>query len=284
MSQKIIDANLVSIVIPCFNAALYIKKTLDSILSQNDIDIEIIIVDDGSTDQSKKIVDTISNEKIKYYYQTNEGVSTARNLGFSHAKGKYVVFFDADDLMQKDYIKELVSFIEKENLDFVSGKVQKFNENGILSNIYRGVSNNAFEEILLYNINVVTCPSIYLFKKEFLLRNHLTFNTHLSSTADRFFLLQCALAGKTGIAIGQSKVYYRISVNSMSGKLTKQLVLDNENYYRELMQYNFISSSFKKKVLKKGYYILFVSFIKLKCFKKAIFYLYKITFLYFSYV
>ena len=278
MPQKVINTNLVSIVIPCYNAALYIKKTLNSILSQTDIDVEIIIVDDGSIDQSKKIVDTISNERIKYYYQPNKGVSTARNLGFSHANGKYVIFFDADDLMQKDYIKELVSFIEKQKLDFVSGKVQKFNENGILPNIYRGISNNAFEEILLYNINVVTCPSIYLFKKDFLLRNHLNFNTDLSSTADRFFLLQCAQAGKTDIVIGESKLLYRISPNSMSSKLTKKLALDNESYYNELVKNNLIPKGIEKKVFKKGYYVLFVSFFKLRCFKKAIYYLCKLIY------
>ena len=97
---------MISVIVPCFNAEGFIKETLDSIVSQQEEIADIIIIDDGSTDQSGSIVKDYNDPRIIYLYQSNKGVSVARNKGLMHAKGEFVVFFDADDKMSSGFLHE----------------------------------------------------------------------------------------------------------------------------------------------------------------------------------
>jgi glycosyltransferase involved in cell wall biosynthesis len=100
--------SLVSIIIPAYNASLFIKETLKSILSQTYSNIEVIVVDDGSTDNTSEVIKSFE-PKVQYVYQKNSGsCAVPRNNGLSHASGEYVTFFDADDLMRKDKIEKQV--------------------------------------------------------------------------------------------------------------------------------------------------------------------------------
>lgn len=88
---------MVSVIIPTFNYAEFISDSIDSVLTQTFKDLEIIVVDDGSTDNTKDILQKYSN-KIKYYYQDNKGPASARNMGIKKATGSYVCFLDSDDI------------------------------------------------------------------------------------------------------------------------------------------------------------------------------------------
>jgi len=96
-----------SIIIPTYNRAHVLRRAIDSVLSQSYQDFEIVVVDDGSTDQTKQLIISMANDKIGYYYQTNGGVSKARNLGTWHAKGRYLIFLDSDDEMNSHYLSEV---------------------------------------------------------------------------------------------------------------------------------------------------------------------------------
>jgi GT2 family glycosyltransferase len=85
---------LVSVIIPCYNSARYLAETIESVLAQTYPRLEIILIDDGSTDATAKIA---RDYPVNYVYQTNRGISAARNTGFSHSQGKYVLFLDHDD-------------------------------------------------------------------------------------------------------------------------------------------------------------------------------------------
>jgi hypothetical protein len=87
-------APLVSVVIPCYNSARYLAQTIQSVLAQTYARVEIIVVDDGSTDETHKIAQSY---QLQYVYQTNAGISAARNTGVIHSRGKYVLFLDHDD-------------------------------------------------------------------------------------------------------------------------------------------------------------------------------------------
>lgn len=104
---------LVSIIIPTYNAEKYIKDTINSALSQTYKNIEVIIVDDGSTDGTLKLINSFQSEKVKIFTQKNKGASVARNNGIKHSNGKYIQFLDADDLINEvkiDYqVKLLIS-------------------------------------------------------------------------------------------------------------------------------------------------------------------------------
>src|SRR5271169_5477752 len=86
-------APLVSVVIPCYNSARYLAETIQSILAQTYPQVEIIVVDDGSTDATPKIAQSYP---VQYVHQTNRGISAARNTGVVHSRGKYVQFLDHD--------------------------------------------------------------------------------------------------------------------------------------------------------------------------------------------
>lgn len=100
---------MVSVVIPVYNGEKFIKKSIDSIIENWNGTYEIIIVDDGSTDETASICDSIAKNdtRIRIIHQKNAGVSNARNTGIYNAKGEWIIFVDADDLVQGDAINAL---------------------------------------------------------------------------------------------------------------------------------------------------------------------------------
>ena len=105
------NPKLVSVIVPAFNAADFIKETLVSVLNQSYENIELIVVDDGSNDNTRAIVESFGN-KVQYIYQANSGgCSSPRNNGFRHSRGDFLHFFDADDLMLPNNIQEKVAYL-----------------------------------------------------------------------------------------------------------------------------------------------------------------------------
>src|SRR5690606_27236654 len=108
-----------SIIIPVYNAEPYLSKCLESVLKQNFEDYEIIVVNDGSTDNSEDIILKFNNSMIKYFTKENGGVSDARNYGIDKAKGQYFTFVDADDYVSNDFLEVIDSNIQSE-IDILS--------------------------------------------------------------------------------------------------------------------------------------------------------------------
>lgn len=128
-----------SVVIPLYNKENYIKAAIQSVLAQSFQDYEIIIVDDGSTDQSAKRVWEITSERLLFLRQENLGVSVARNTGILHAKGEYVSFLDADDEWEPDYLEtvdELTRKYEKSDI-FVTAYKIRLGERYVASTILK---------------------------------------------------------------------------------------------------------------------------------------------------
>ncbi len=104
-----------SVIIPTYNRANLLDKAIESILNQSFSDWELIIVDDGSTDNTKEVVEKYPDDRIKYIYQSNAERSIARNNGISHSKGKYICFLDSDDKFTSNRLGELYNSIKKRN-------------------------------------------------------------------------------------------------------------------------------------------------------------------------
>ena len=102
----------VSIIIPTYNRAEFLTEALDSIMSQTYKDFELIVVDDGSSDNTKEVVKNFDGE-IKYLYRKNQGVSAARNLGINEAKGDFLSFLDSDDLWERNKLEKQMDFFDK---------------------------------------------------------------------------------------------------------------------------------------------------------------------------
>lgn len=104
----------ISVIIPCYNGEKYIERCLNSLIAQNSSLFEVIIVNDGSTDNSEKLINRLIKNTPNFHLinQKNTGVSVARNSGIKHACGEYISFVDSDDYVSSNYIEKLLSFIE----------------------------------------------------------------------------------------------------------------------------------------------------------------------------
>lgn len=127
---------LVSIIIPVYNASAYLRCCLDSVISQTYKNIEIILVDDGSTDDSGKICDEYAGQdgRIKVFHQENGGQALARNNAIKHVNGSFILYADSDDILTTDHVEYFVTLSNKYNADLVQCEMIKFrDENQILT-------------------------------------------------------------------------------------------------------------------------------------------------------
>ena len=125
---------LLSIIIPMYNLEQYISYCLDSIVSQANENVEIILIDDGSKDKTRKICDNYCKKYnyIKYLYQENAGVSVARNNGLKKAIGEYILFVDGDDWIINDSIPQIINKIKNNReVDIIAGDFVKAKNNKI---------------------------------------------------------------------------------------------------------------------------------------------------------
>lgn len=103
----------VSVLIPTYNRAKYIRDAIDSVLRQTFTDFEVIVVDDGSTDNTREIVTGYTDPRVKYIYQENSGVSTARNNGIKISNAEYIAFLDSDDMYLEDMLEKSVRILDE---------------------------------------------------------------------------------------------------------------------------------------------------------------------------
>ena len=120
----------ISVIIPCYNVEKYLNECLDSIITQSFDDIEIICVDDGSTDNTPNILKEYErlDSRVKLFFQENKGVGAARNKGLSHASGNYIYFADSDDYLEKNALSEMHGLAKDKSLDLLMFKLVNFNE------------------------------------------------------------------------------------------------------------------------------------------------------------
>ncbi|MCH5165997.1 MAG: glycosyltransferase [Clostridiales bacterium] len=121
---------MVSVIIPVYNVSEYLEQCLNSVIGQSYTDLEIILVDDGSTDDSGEICEKYakSDERVRVFHKENGGLSSARNCGLKQANGECVVFIDSDDYVDADYVKTLIDCVVKYDADICECEYVKFCE------------------------------------------------------------------------------------------------------------------------------------------------------------
>jgi glycosyltransferase involved in cell wall biosynthesis len=138
----------VSIIIPCYNSALYIKDSIESALNQTYKNIEVIVINDGSTDDSEKIIQRDFADKITYIKQTNAGVSSARNNGIRISTGDWILTLDSDDYINPYYVEDAIKLIEDKKTLITSRAFFTDKDLNLINKIYP--EGNIFKE----NINL----------------------------------------------------------------------------------------------------------------------------------
>jgi GalNAc5-diNAcBac-PP-undecaprenol beta-1,3-glucosyltransferase len=121
-----------SVIVPTYNRGHLIGETIETILGQDDPDFELLIIDDGSTDDTESVVRAYADTRIRYWKKANEERGAARNFGMKHARGTYALFFDSDDWMHSDHLSTLRSYLAATSnpADFIATKYQFKNEDG----------------------------------------------------------------------------------------------------------------------------------------------------------
>jgi teichuronic acid biosynthesis glycosyltransferase TuaG len=251
---------LLTIIIPAYNAEIYLKNTIDSVLSQSFQNFNIVIINDGSRDNTQEIIETVSMNETQIKYKTiqNSGVSIARNEGLKFAKSKYVLFLDADDLLSTNFLEDRITYLEAHQEYSICGSsITTFtNEGEYNETAMHAPTENGLREILLYDPSVASIPSNLIIRADRLIKNNITFRSSLNSTADKFFLLELFKAGFKSKSIKNSPLYYRIHANSMSQKISKKLFEDNLNYFNLIVSEDLVPSDILIKVKQKNNYIL----------------------------
>ena len=174
----------VSIIVPVYNIEQYLEQCIDSIINQTYKNIEVLLIDDGSTDNSGKICERYEKEygHIKVIHQINGGLCAARNIGLDNATGKYICFIDSDDYIEKEYVEKLYHEVKLYDLDIAYCNFRLFEDNKELGKkekqylLTREEITGLQYQILRFKNNDWDCQVwVGMYKKEFLLKNNLSF-------------------------------------------------------------------------------------------------------------
>lgn len=216
-----------SIIIPVYNGEKYINDCLKTILDNNSNDFEVIVVNDGSKDKTKEIIEEINDKRIKLYNNENHGVSYSRNFGLKKASGEYIMFVDADDLLCNnwneiviDNIKGDFSIFSKENLS--SKKI-------VLIKQICGVNNDGI---------IIAGPVSKVYKRELINNYKIEFNEDIINGEDMLFNLNFVKVAKNINIIKQSFYKYRINFGSATKSFNEKILQSDILFHQELKKIN----------------------------------------------
>ena len=242
---------LISVIIPLYNKENAVANCLESITKHIDYDVEIIVIDDGSTDNSAQIVKSFQDERIKYFRKPNGGVSSARNLGLEYAKGDWIIYIDADDYFLPDALTILYkTAVEKKVListaNFYAEK--KGVRTPFCNRICTGLVRNNFRA--WYFRSSIPGPGAALFHKSVL--SGMKFNEHLTRYEDAAFLFD--IIRKQKIAYSSNFVMVYAQDNSQA---SKSYISPDKDF---IMHMNFHDKSFWERMvlasmLNEGLYV-----------------------------
>ena len=222
---------LLSVVSPVYNGSAYLTPFLESVLHQTFRDFELIMVDDGSTDESPKILQSYQEKdvRIRLIRQNHKGAGSARNVGFSQAKGQYIIFLDSDDWFKEDFFKIMIDRITKDQSDVAVCEFfiynQQTGERQILAIAETGNQKIEKTDLALDLFTPNTWVKVY--RTAFLKQNQLLFQEIPSCNDWSFVFASLACANKISV-IREPLMYYRTqtssSISSYRYKRTKDIV------------------------------------------------------------
>lgn len=208
---------MLSIVIPCYNAATTIRRAVESVMRQHDLDYEIIIVNDGSTDDSSSIIAQLVSEdsRIKRVDKPNGGVSSARNAGYNVARGEYIFFLDADDEIDDNFAKSTIPLMDK-HPDMVLFAFDVENANGTWRTFTCTAHKDPISAYLLGMLRISICSLI--FRKEIADRNAIQFDENTYYSEDREYVVRLLQCQQSIVFCNQVLFHYRYCASSAMHK------------------------------------------------------------------
>lgn len=247
--------DLISIVVPVYNCEKYLEECLESLCSQTYKNIEIICVDDGSTDSSVDLLQSIAEKdsRVKILSQKNAGAGAARNYGLSVAQGKYIYFFDADDIAVNNLLEFAYNRAQETDADIVAFNGYTFTNDDISTKkIKPGYNKNVlgdsscvfsykdYPENIMSIVNVV--PWNKLIRTDFIKENNIRFE-EISSTNDITFSAVCAATAKKIALVDKQLMYYRLghsgTISSTKTKNFKNVITAVESVISQISKLSY---------------------------------------------
>lgn len=247
----------ISVIVPVYNSEQYLTTCIKSIINQTYSNIEILLINDGSTDNSLDIMNKFAQEsdKIKIYSKKNSGVSDTRNVGIDNSTGEFLLFIDSDDFIDLDYVSKAVDYIEKNNLEYL--KCSYIEKRGSKENVIKYYSNTVFSQNEIINEisisdNFSSIGGVFV-KKSIIDDNNIRFSKEYKYGEDMLFnynsIIKCNKIGY----LTSCNYYYVINSGSVSSNS------DINNLYKYFLDNVFVISKFDKisdnykanKILKK---------------------------------
>ena len=229
----------VSVIIPAYNVSKYIEFCIQSILSQTYRDIEVILIDDGSTDDTPILCDKIANldSRVVVYHKPNYGVSSARNMGIKHAKGDYVMFVDGDDWVDITYLSNVLQRFEESQCDACS--CNKYFKNDAIQVATTICSDNILlaNDILKEHLHFgfIASPCLTIWKRDCV--KDVFFNENIYTLEDWEYNFRCLTKIKHICILDKAYYHYRTVIGSASvsplnnRKLTSLAIPAYVNHY-----------------------------------------------------
>ena len=220
----------ISVIIPVYNTEKYIEKCLESLAKQTMQDFEVIIVNDGSTDNSKKVIKDYmknSNLDIRYLEKENGGLASARNYGVERALGKYISFLDSDDYLDKDLYKNLEKYMD-ENIDLIKFKMKTVDEK---ENVIEKLDGPVFDvctgeegyKKLCTTDKYMDPACIYLYRREFFVENNFKYKLRYHEDF-----------GLTSLIIVQAKTFVSTKIFGYNYLQTGESLTRGKDYKKDI--------------------------------------------------
>ncbi len=239
---------LVSVIVPIYNVEDVLDLCVQSLLSQTFSDFELILIDDGSSDASWDICNNYqeTDSRVRAFHKDNGGVSTARNLGIEKSIGKYILFVDSDDYVEREYIETLVNFkVNHKDIDniwchFKTVKDYNFSINNILDRDIEYETTSVKSIMDLHERWLDSGPVCKLYDRKIIIENGIFFPTDISLGEDLSFNFEYLDNTNGSIAIINSVLYYYFSNNNNS--LSNRYYPNMFELYKRLnnMMYNYL--------------------------------------------
>ena len=241
---------IISIIIPVYNAEPYLTKCLDSIICQDIQDCEVLLIDDGSTDNSASICQQYSGkyDNITFIHKENGGVSSARNAGLNIAQGQYICFIDADDWVEPNYLQTLKSYTQSENTtDILFFSMSIISTNGDkeqinLTSAY--CQNREATEKEIYVLRYAGSKDVFgwtwgkMFRAEIIRNHHIRFPEEIHFREDEIFTFEFCRYVQSLQTIEMPLYNYRLSNSGLTGRgmgnsdyLPSSILLENSLAY-----------------------------------------------------
>ena len=214
----------VSLIIPAYNVEKFIGKCLENCLEQTYSNIEIIVINDGSTDQTKKVIDEYKEKdnRVILIDKKNEGVSEARISGFNKATGDYILFIDSDDWLELNAIELLVNKQKESQVDIICYDYKIIDENGKVE----GKKDSIDKENFLKSILIGDSPYFWIkfIKRDFIISNNIKFPQKIGYCEDLAFSVSLAASNPKVEKLTEYLYCYYQRSNSVTKKINKNIL------------------------------------------------------------